>query len=140
MKRWDPSRFLPPRLLPGSLTGQVMLALAGALLLAQTISAILLYKAQAEYREQQVTQELAMRAAIALRHRDEVDAPEGGPPPPPPGPPERGPHHHDGPPMMVGRGPDDMPRGPRPVRMADFRPNPRDEAKPEITRNHPAPQ
>jgi len=133
MKRWDPSRFLPPRLLPGSLTGQVMLALAGALLLAQTISAILLYKAQAEYREQQVTQELAMRAAIALRHRDEVDAPEGGPPPPPPGPPERGPHHHDGPPMMVGRGPDDMPRGPRPVRLADFRPNPRDEAKPEIT-------
>ena len=122
---------------PRSLTGQVMVALAVALLLAQTISAILLYKAQADYREQQVTQELAMRAAIALRHREEADSPDGAPiPPPPPPPPERAGrrHDHDGPPMMAMRGgPDEMPRGPRPVRVKDFQPNPRDEAKPEIT-------
>jgi hypothetical protein len=71
------SKFDPKRLIPRSLTGQVMLALAGALLLAQTIGAILLYKAQAGYREQQVTQELAMRTAIALRHRDDVDPSDG---------------------------------------------------------------
>lgn len=131
------SKFDPKRLIPRSLTGQVMLALAGALLLAQTIGAILLYKAQAGYREQQVTQELAMRTAIALRHRDDVDPSDGPlppPPPPMPGEGERQKHHRDNPPMMIGRpGPDDMPRGPRPVRVKDFQPNPGDEAKPEIS-------
>jgi hypothetical protein len=49
-----------------------------------------------------------------------------------PGEGERQKHHRDNPPMMIGRpGPDDMPRGPRPVRVKDFQPNPGDEASPK---------
>lgn len=54
-------------MLPRSLTGQVWLTLAGALLLAQAISAVLLYKAQAEYREAGLTHQLAMRTTMTLR-------------------------------------------------------------------------
>ena len=100
------------RFLPKSLTGQVLLALAGALLLAQMISAVLLYKAQAEYGEEQLIHSLALRTSMALRHRD--DAPPQGPERP------RGP-------------PDDMPRGPLPDRAASFTPLPVDQLDAEMT-------
>jgi signal transduction histidine kinase len=46
---------------PGSLQGQVLLALAGALLLAQAISAVLIYRAQAARREEGLAHMVAMR-------------------------------------------------------------------------------
>ena len=46
---------------PGSLQGQVLLALAAALLLAQAISAVLLYRAQAARREEGLVHSVAMR-------------------------------------------------------------------------------
>ena len=101
------------RRLPKSLTGQVLLALAGALLLAQTISAALLYKAQAEYGEEQLTHALALRTSVAVRHSDD------GPPP--------GPDDHAPPPGP----PDDM-RGPRPDRADSFSPLPVDRIDTEM--------
>ena len=95
------------RVLPKSLTGQVLLALAGALLLAQTISAALLYKAQAEYGQEQLTHTLALRTSMAMRHSEDGPPPDGE---------ER--HHRAGP-------PDDL-RGPRPDRMITFTPLPVD--------------
>ncbi len=49
------------RLWPGSLKGQVLLALAVALLLAQAISAVLLYRAQAARREEALIHSVAIR-------------------------------------------------------------------------------
>ena len=46
---------------PGSLQGQVLLALAAALLLAQGISAVLIYRAQAARREEGLAHMVAMR-------------------------------------------------------------------------------
>lgn len=98
------------RLWPHSLRGQVMGALALALLLAQGIGAALLYRAQAEYREEQVTHALAIKLVMAARgdmppqRRD--DAPRDGP---------RDHHAHDRGPDH-GRGgppPEDVSRGPR---------------------------
>lgn len=104
------------RLLPKSLTGQVLLALAGALLLAQLISAALLYKAQAEYREEQLTHTLALRTTMAIRHRDDgpplCPAQTGQPPLSPPGAPPPG--------------TDEMPRGPHPETAGSFTPLPMD--------------
>jgi hypothetical protein len=90
-----PRRHLWSRLFgwmwPHSLRGQVMAALALALLLAQGISAALLYRAQGEYREEQVTHALAIKLVMASR----------GDMPPPPGDDDRrgdhGHHEHHGP-------------------------------------------
>jgi len=99
-------------LLPKSLTGQVLLTLAGALLMAQAISAALLYRAQSEYREEGLSHALALRISMAIRHRAD------GPPPP-----ER--HGHDnGPPPG-----EDMPRGGRPEVVSSFAPLPVDHTE-----------
>lgn len=119
------------RIMPKSLTGQVLLALAGALLLAQTISAVLLYKAQAEYREEQLTHALALRTSMAIHHTDD----DGPPRPfmrqpflPHPMPPRA---HLDasGPPSAG----EDMGHDPRMETVAHFTPLPVDHVKPELT-------
>ena len=53
------------RLLPRSLRGQLLLAVAAALLLAQGISAALLYRAQTERREAALVHGAAMRLFAA---------------------------------------------------------------------------
>jgi signal transduction histidine kinase len=59
------------RLLPRSLLGQVLLAVAGALLIAQAISAALLFRAAEERREQQMVGTLAVQLiAAATRGED----------------------------------------------------------------------
>lgn len=58
------------RLLPKSLRGQLLLAVAVALLLAQAISAVLLYRAQTERREAALVHGAAMRLFAA--NRDEA--------------------------------------------------------------------
>jgi signal transduction histidine kinase len=63
---------------PGSLQGQVLLALAAALLLAQAISAVLLYRVQAARREEGLVHMVAMRLFNAERHPG--DMPPLGPP------------------------------------------------------------
>lgn len=109
------------RLWPRSLRGQVMLALAFALLVAQGVSAALLYRAQAEQREEQVIHALAIKLVMASREGvpPADNAPAGSGPPagssPPAGvsPPEAPPplrppgyrHFHHGPPEDVSRGP-----------------------------------
>ncbi|RVU04954.1 HAMP domain-containing histidine kinase [Novosphingobium umbonatum] len=102
------------RLMPKSLTGQVLMALALALLLAQGISAALLYQAKDKYREEQLIHELALKATIALRHRDE-------PPPMMEGPMRQGPDLGEG------------PRGPRPEMVAGFQTLPVDQPCDEYT-------
>ena len=92
------------RFWPDSLKGQVLLALAAALLLAQGISAVLLYKAQAEYHEEQLVHGLAMRVTMATRHDDGRPRDLAGP---------EGLHHEP-------RG--DMPRGLSPELTANFFP------------------
>jgi signal transduction histidine kinase len=79
--RWYPKSltFLRDLSGPKSLTGQVWLTLAGALLLAQAIGAVLLYKAQAEYREAGLTHQLAMRTSWRLREKAEKNAPDAEP-------------------------------------------------------------
>ena len=112
-------RFKPH--LPRSLTGQVLLAMAGALLLAQTISAVLLYRAQAEYHREQLVHALALRTSMAMR---------GDQPPPPDGPPpgNDGPlskrHHHDHGSFAMPS--DEMMRGGRPETLPGFAPLPQD--------------
>lgn len=61
-----PRRFRWPW--PGSLQGQVLLALAVALLLAQAISAVLLYRAQAARRQEGLVHAVAMRLFSGGRH------------------------------------------------------------------------
>lgn len=55
------------RLWPSSLRGQVLLAIALALMLAQAISAILLYRAQQERRESLLVHTAAFRIVVAAR-------------------------------------------------------------------------
>jgi signal transduction histidine kinase len=68
------------RLWPRSLQGQVLLAIALALMLAQAFSAVLLYRAQADRREAAMVHAAAMRLFTATREH-------------PPGPLENGGHH-----------------------------------------------
>ena len=55
------------RLWPSSLNGQVMLAMGLALLLAQSLSAILVFRAQSERRESALIHNAAIRLTIGLR-------------------------------------------------------------------------
>ena len=55
------------RLWPSSLTGQLMLTVALALLLAQTVSALLIYRAQTEMREAALIHTAAFRLLRAAR-------------------------------------------------------------------------
>jgi signal transduction histidine kinase len=57
---------------PGSLQGQVLLALAAALLLAQAISGVLLYRAQAARREESLVHMVAMRLFSAAHRPGEA--------------------------------------------------------------------
>lgn len=59
------------RLWPRSLQGQLLLAVAGALLLGQAINATLLYRAQAERREAALLHTVAFRLYDALRDEGE---------------------------------------------------------------------
>ncbi|HOB13258.1 MAG TPA: ATP-binding protein [Novosphingobium sp.] len=71
------------RFWPRSLQGQLLLAIALALLLAQTISAVLLYRAQADRREGLLVHTAAMRLFSAIREDGiAVTPPDRGPPPP----------------------------------------------------------
>jgi signal transduction histidine kinase len=56
-----------PRLWPSSLKGQVMLAMGLALLLAQGLSAILVFRAQSERRESGLLHAAAIRLTIGIR-------------------------------------------------------------------------
>ena len=58
------------RLLPRSLLGQVMLAMAAALLIAQAISATMLYRAATERREMAFMHAAAFQLLSGPRHRD----------------------------------------------------------------------
>ena len=60
------------RLWPRSLQGQLLLAVALALLLGQTINGVMLYRAQAERREAALMHTVAFRLYGALRDDDEV--------------------------------------------------------------------
>ncbi|MEY4239441.1 MAG: hypothetical protein RL339_2042, partial [Pseudomonadota bacterium] len=79
------------RLWPRSLQGQLLLAVAAALLLGQAINATLLYRAQAERREAALIHTVAFRLYGALRDDDEAALPRRFRRPPPdamaPGPP-----------------------------------------------------
>lgn len=79
------------RLWPRSLQGQLLLAVAAALLLGQAINATLLYRAQAERREAALIHTVAFRLYGALRDDDEAAMPRRFRRPPPdamaPGPP-----------------------------------------------------
>ncbi|NBC37603.1 two-component sensor histidine kinase [Novosphingobium sp. FSY-8] len=121
-------RNWPPRL-PRSLKGQVLLALAGALLLAQAISTILLYRAQSAYRDEQLVHALALRVSLGMRRADNplpppVGLPDG--PPPGPGPNQRVADDQRGPP------PDLLMHGPRTERVPSFTPLTGDEARPDM--------
>ena len=76
-------RYLWPR----SLIGQVLLAIALALMAAQTFGAVLLYRAQSERAEQAMVHAAAMRLFTASREMAEGEGPNGhssehrGPPP-----------------------------------------------------------
>ncbi|MBX7481836.1 ATP-binding protein [Qipengyuania qiaonensis] len=65
------------RLLPRSLLGQVMLALTAALLIAQGISAVMLYRAASERRELAITHAAAFQLLAGARRGDR-DGPRGG--------------------------------------------------------------
>lgn len=71
---------------PRSLQGQLLLAVALALLLAQTISAVLLYRAQTERREAALIHTAALRLFAAVREEGVIDQPERAMP----GRPDRG--------------------------------------------------
>lgn len=60
------------RLWPRSLQGQLLLAVAVALLLGQTINGVLLYRAQTERREAALLHTVAIRLYGALRDEDEA--------------------------------------------------------------------
>lgn len=132
------SETAPPRgrlarwgrwLWPSSLRGQVMLALAFALLLAQGIGAALLYRAQAESRKEQVIHALALKLVMAAR----------GDIPPPPGadlrPDAANPegfagYRH----LRHGPEPEDVSRGPRTESVPSFSLQPFDHALPDMGR------
>lgn len=61
---------------PCSLQGQLLLAVALALLLAQTISAVLLYRAQSERREAALIHTAAIRLFAAVREEGVIDRPD----------------------------------------------------------------
>ncbi|MEO7248079.1 MAG: hypothetical protein ABIW31_06455, partial [Novosphingobium sp.] len=61
------------RLWPSSLRGQVLLSMALALFLAQTVSAVLIYRAQHERTQMALTHTLAFRLGPASR----ADLPSG---------------------------------------------------------------
>ena len=63
------------RLWPRSLQGQLLLAVALALLLGQTINGVLLYRAQAERREAALLHTVAFRLYGALRDDDDAAPP-----------------------------------------------------------------
>ncbi len=85
---------------PGSLQGQVLLALAAALLLAQAINAVLLYRAQAARRQEGLTHMVAMRLFNAGHRPGE----RGGSPFDRTGPPsDHAPSDHG--PAFIGQGP-----------------------------------
>lgn len=65
------------RLWPGSLRGQLLLAIALALLVAQALSAALVYRAQAERREAALVASAAFRLAGPQRDRDPPRRPRG---------------------------------------------------------------
>ncbi len=69
MMRW-PGWLDPRNLWPRSLQGQLLLAVALALLAAQGISATLLYRAQAERREATLVHAVALRLVGALRRAE----------------------------------------------------------------------
>jgi len=73
------------RLWPRSLQGQLLLAIALALLLAQGISAVLLYRAQAERREAAMVHAAAIRLFAAGREDGRFGLPALHPPEPGPG-------------------------------------------------------
>ncbi|VVT01895.1 sensor histidine kinase [Erythrobacter sp. EC-HK427] len=56
-----------PRLLPKSLLGQMLLAVALALLVAQALSAVLLYRAQAQRAENEIVNGLAFQLVVETR-------------------------------------------------------------------------
>jgi signal transduction histidine kinase len=70
------------RLLPRSLLGQVMLALTVALLIAQGISAVMLYRAASERREFAITSAASFQLLMGQRRelRDDRRGPDDGPP------------------------------------------------------------
>ena len=72
------------RLWPGSLTGQVLLTLALALLLAQAISTLLLLRQQDDHRQEAVIHSAAFRLLVAARHPGDAAKPPGDRPPPVP--------------------------------------------------------
>ncbi len=59
--RWRPRSLLPTSLLPKSLLGQMLLSVAFALLLAQTLNGVLLYRAEQQRRESGVINSLAFQ-------------------------------------------------------------------------------
>jgi hypothetical protein len=63
------------RFWPKSLRGQILLAIALALLLAQLFSAVLLYRAQHERREAALVHTMAMRLFTANRELPEEPVP-----------------------------------------------------------------
>jgi signal transduction histidine kinase len=67
------------RIWPRSLTGQMMLAVAAALLLAQGIGAVLAYRAGAERREAVLLHSAAFRLLDVRRLDRRGDGPHGGP-------------------------------------------------------------
>jgi signal transduction histidine kinase len=114
---------------PRSLRGQVMLALAFALLVAQGVSAALLYRAQAQQRDEQVIHALAIKLVMASR--EDVPAPgsaddgaraPGNAMPAIPG--ERHRHFRHG-------LPEDVSRGPRTETVAQFALQPFDHPLPD---------
>lgn len=62
------------KLWPRSLKGQIVLALALALLLTQGISAVLLYRAQTDHRREGIIRNAALRLSGALRQPDQAIA------------------------------------------------------------------
>jgi signal transduction histidine kinase len=65
---------------PRSLQGQLLLAVAMALLLAQTISAVLLYRAQNDRREAALIHTATIRLFAAVREEGVMELPERRPP------------------------------------------------------------
>jgi len=74
------------RLWPGSLTGQVLLTLALALLLAQAISTVLLLGQQDERRREAVIHAAAFRLLVAARNPGDAAPVPAAPPPSAPNP------------------------------------------------------
>ncbi|HCY02139.1 MAG TPA: two-component sensor histidine kinase, partial [Erythrobacter sp.] len=70
------------RLLPRSLLGQVMLALAAALLIAQAISAVMLYRAASERREFALASAASFQLLAGQRRDLRVERRASGPPRP----------------------------------------------------------